>query len=125
MIGSKEISKRLQNMYFNLLGTLSSVLYSCRAAIAQRSSILRSVAQFVVSMWREEHSTLMRMYTESVRTLKSSIISVRIWSLISLFGSLALKIILIGFTCLTFMMALTVVVASKLVVMMRERLTTK
>ena len=82
-------------------------------------------AQFVVSMWREEHSTLMQTYTESVRTLRSSSIYSTISRLISSFGSLVMKTILIGFTFLMFTMALIVVAASRLVAMMKERLTTK
>ena len=125
MSGLSKILRLLQNIYFNLVATISGALYTCRAAIVRLSSTLLSVAQSAVSTWRAEHLIWTQTYTDVVQTVKSSAIYSTTLRLISLFGSLVITIILIGFTSLSFMMGLIVVGVSKLVVMMRGRFTTK
>ena len=100
------------------------IYVSSRLSFALSSTVL-SAARYVVSTWRGEHSTLMQTYTESVQTLRSSTGYERTLRLIRWCGNLVIKTILIGFTSVMCMMALIVVGASRLVVMMRERFTTK
>ena len=72
-----------------------------------------------------EHSTLTQMYLDVCRTVAYSTTYERTYNLISSFGSLVMKIILIGCTCLTFTMALIVAGASRLFETIREKCTTK
>ena len=73
----------------------------------------------------EEHSTWTQTYSDVVQTLRSSTTLKRIWSLISSFGNLVMKTILIGFTCLTFTMGIIAAAASRLAGMIKDKLTTK
>lgn len=125
MSGLQRISRKLQSMFFNLCATISEGLYTCRAAIAPLSSMLRSAARSAASMWREEHSTLTETYSDMCRTVAYSTTYERTYNLISSFGSLVMKTILIGFTCLSFMMVLIVSGASKLFEMIEAKCTMK
>jgi hypothetical protein len=82
--------------------------------IARKNSMLRSAGQFAVSTFKVEHSILTQMYSEAVQTVRSSNTFSTISRLISSFGSLVIKTILIGFTCLMCGMVLIVEGASRL-----------
>ena len=125
MNGLSKILRRLQSTYFNLVATISGVLYTCRAAIVHLISTVQSVVQSAVSTWREEHSTSIAMYTELSQMLSSSTTLERIWSLIKSFGSLVIKTILIGYTSLMFTVGLIARGVYALAGMMMERFTTK
>lgn len=125
MTGLQKIFAKLQSMYFNLLGTLSGALYSFRQAIVDLSSTVLSAVQSVVSIWKEEHLIWTQTYMDVVQMLKSSTGLKKMWSLISSFGSLVMKAILIGFTSVTFTMGIIVNAVSKLVETIRARRTTK
>ena len=73
----------------------------------------------------EEHLTLMETCSDVYQTLTSSATYSTTLRLISSFGNLVMTIILIGFTSLSFMMALIVAGASKLCEMITEKCTTK
>ena len=61
-------------------------------------STLRSAAQVVVSIFRGELSTWTQTFTGALQTVRSSSTYVAASNLISSFGSLVMKTILIGFT---------------------------
>ena len=123
--GLSKTYERLQNLYFNLLGTASEYLYSFRAVTVRLNSIRRLAVRNAVSTYKDVRSTWMPTFLDHAPTPKSSTTSGRIWSSISSFGSLVLKTILTGFMCLSFVMALIVVGASKLAVTIKERFFTK
>ena len=112
--GLSKILRTLQNTYFNLVATISEFLYTCRQGIVRLHSTLLFAAQIAVRIWKAQRSTLTQMYSEAVRIAKSSSILKAIWSLILLFGSMALKIIQTGFTFLLFAMVIIAKGVSKL-----------
>ena len=125
MNGKQKTLDRLRDTYFNLLGKASELLYTCRAAIVRLISILRSAAQAVASIFKEELSTCTQTFTEAQQTVTSSATYSTALNLISSFGSLVMKTILIGFTLVTSMMAIIVAAFSKLFAMIKGRLSTK
>ena len=125
MTGKSKTYELLLNLYFNLLGKLSGVLYSFRAGIVQRSSTLRSVAQAVVSTYRDVRLTWTPTFTAVAQMTRSSDTSSTTSRLTNSFGSLVMRTVLTGCMFLSFAMAIIVVAASKLVVTIKEKLTTK
>ena len=83
------------------------------------------MAQFVVSMYRDVRSTWMPTSMVAAPTLRSSTTSDRIWNLTNSFGSMVLRTILTGFMFLSFVMALIVVAASRLVETTKAKLILK
>ena len=125
MNGKQKILDSLRDTYFNLLGKVSEFLYTCRAGIVRLISTLRSAVQAAASIFKGELSTWTQTFTEVRQTVTSSAIYSTASNLISSFGSLVMKTILIGFTLVTSMMAIIVVASSKLFGMIKGRLSTK
>ena len=69
---AKDNLRKIAEHVFQPLRTLSSVLYTCRAAIVRLSSMLLSVVRSAVSMWKEEHLIWTQTYSDAVQTVKSS-----------------------------------------------------
>ena len=103
---------------------LSGALYTFRAAFALSFSTRRSVARYVANISKDVRSIWMPTYSVYAPMPTSLDIFSITWNLISSFGNLVIRTILIGCMYLSFAMALIVVVASELAVMIKARLTT-
>ena len=124
MTGRSKISRLLQRKYFSLLGTLSGALYTCRAAFAPSFSTRLSAARYVANMSKDVRSIWMPTYSVYAPMPISFDIFSTTSRLISSFGSLVTKTILIGSMLAMFAMASTVAAASRLAATIKGRFTT-